>query len=190
MRSLTVVQWWQTLLIAVLTPAVTAVALLWQNRVNNKREDRRRAGDADERERERRYAVRDHWREERKEAHAALLADFQSARDELHRQVNQSGHDAPGAGLDSKFVQEAQEHLAAVQMLSLNVTREAAEAAFDAFTGADGGAFAYRILLGKRLTEEDRERRMEARRALIKLRTEHVAYLDAVRKELGTESDE
>lgn len=197
-RTLAGVEWWQTLLVAAVAPAVTAVALVWQNRENNKRDDRRRADDAAERERERqasaareanarRHSIRDHWREERKEAHAAYLATIESANTQFERQILGLSIDDDSAGISNEMVQEVRESLAAVQILSLPLTRQRAEEAFERLKKTDAAVFGFRVLQGIKLTAEDRARRDEARGELETLKLARAEYLDAVRQELGTE---
>lgn len=187
-RTLWRVEWWQTLAISVLTPAVTAAALLWQNAVNNRRDDKRRVLEASERDRDRRYVVIDQWRGERKVAHAALLADFEAAADELSRQLSRiSNADVP-VGLADEVTQEVREHFAAVQILSLPSTRTVAEEAFKAFNRADMDTWAYLALSDDPPTEDDkRSLKAPALTAVEELRKASAIYLDAVRKEIGTE---
>lgn len=70
---------------AIVNALITALSLIYQNKRNGEREDRRRAEDATERQRdreaeanaravERRQVLDDHWRDERRSAHVELLA--------------------------------------------------------------------------------------------------------------------
>jgi hypothetical protein len=180
------VEWWQTLLISVLTPAVTACALLWQSRLNNDREDRRHRLEVADRSRDRRHAIRDHWREERRDAHVALLADFEAVAKELERQI-MFGSEV--GGIDDGLVEQVREHFASVQILSLADTRTAAEEAFAAFTHADGAAWGL-VAIGVRRGETEAELRRGVRTAIADLKKATARYLDAVRKEIGTDEDD
>lgn len=165
---------------------MTAAALLWQTRVNNDREDRRIALESTERDQARRHSVRDHWREERKEAHTALLADFEAAAKDLSRQTRRE-EDEP-SGVSEALTQRLSEHFATVQMLSLGDTRTAAEKAFEAFARADNEAWTFALIGG--ITEaDDDEMRVKAQTAVLEFRKVVALYLDAVRKEIGTDED-
>jgi hypothetical protein len=84
-------EWWQTLIVALVPVVVTSLALIYQQRRADDREAARRRADADDRVRERQHqrelaaherthAVSDTWREERKTAHAeaiSVLVEYQ-----------------------------------------------------------------------------------------------------------------
>ena len=79
-------EWWQTLIIATAPALVTLLGLLYQQRSNNEREDRRRAEDATQRERDRQHQA-EQATSERNHQVAMLqeqrMAEYTKARDDL-----------------------------------------------------------------------------------------------------------
>lgn len=199
--------WLQTLLIASVPSLITAVALTWQNRQNNVRDEARRKDDANERDKDRQHSTRqaeqlrrealgDHWREERKQAHVALLASFQQAYDFLN---SLTGMGIQATGLfDVEPDQEAEtdfpgelstsmrSQLATVQVLATTSTSAAAQAAFDAFNHAEIEAFMAEYARHSHTEDVFKDRVDRARYHLATAVSHRDDYLAAVREELGT----
>lgn len=191
------VDWWQTLLVAVTTPAVTAAALIWQNQANNDRDGRRRADEAAEREREREsiatrearvrsQAIHDFWRGERRQAHVAYLASLELVNAEFVRQIMNADRDS-AKGLRDDVLRQVREHLAGVQLLSLPSTRLCAEEAFEMLVETNLKVFTFRVSLGPMWTTDDQQRSADADSRRMDLNVARAAYLNAARIELGAE---
>jgi hypothetical protein len=101
-------EWWQTLVVALVSPVLPTGALFWQQRRAHDREDRIRTEDRVER-------ARDRWRDDRLKAYTLLLVRLNVELDTLRSSINAVVDDdpAPPAG-DLVLVEEA---LAGVQLV-------------------------------------------------------------------------
>ncbi len=113
-------EWWQTLMVAAVPAAVTAISVLWANAGERRRDVERHRVEVAERSEERRHSrelaelahrhdldsaelqhgrqLRDRWRDERKAAHAAVLAALDALLAHVDRERSELWSRAPWEG--------------------------------------------------------------------------------------------
>jgi hypothetical protein len=130
---------------AVWSSGITAIALLIQTWLSNRREERRLNSEAVQREKDRLHtsseavatrsqAVEDHWRDRRLEAHAQLLTLMNQARQFLDASASDVvyGGEVPGR-LPDETIRQVEEAQARVRLLGSRESSNAAEAVFGSF---------------------------------------------------------
>jgi hypothetical protein len=210
-------EWWQTMLIAAVPAAVTAVSVLWTSARAQRREDARRAQESAEREAERSHqrrlaasgheheirkaelehghGLRTGWRDERKAAHAEVLAALQSLYSCIRKESGSIWEtDVYVAGIDPALYERVAQGKATVGLIGSSGSCEALDAAVDALQAYDLSTFfalVDRVPKEGESEEEAKERKRQNLRESDEARAAaHLAieqYRRSVREELETE---
>jgi multidrug efflux pump subunit AcrA (membrane-fusion protein) len=190
---------------------VTGVFLTGQNWLNNRREDRRRQADAAERQADRELQLKqaeqaradaraETWRESRQEAHEALIAVLRKANKTVSSTLlylrsdgtfwsTETGEAPEGDTdlLDEAEEEELNEALARVEIVGSEASRQAASAAVSQIMSMHERYWALTVLYsleGYGEKRGDAAKRLKGKEESLKGNLD--AYIDAVRRDLGT----